>query len=73
MQLIRPVEHRRMWGYATIAGFALMQAVSGYFMAGSYTRRGSYHSLFATGSGALLPGVLMIIASRRTTAGPAAT
>ncbi len=63
MQLIGPVQHKRMWGYAT-AAFALMQAVSGYFMAWSYAGLGSYQRLFVIGSVSLLLGTLMIAASR---------
>ncbi|MET1537020.1 YbfB/YjiJ family MFS transporter, partial [Burkholderia sola] len=63
MQLIGPAQHKRMWGYAT-AAFALMQAVSGYFMAWSYAGLGSYQRLFVIGSVSLLLGTLMVAASR---------
>lgn len=63
MQLTGPVQHKRMWGYAT-AGFALMQAVSGYFMAWAYAGLGSYQRLFAIGTVSLLLGTLMIAVSR---------
>ena len=58
VQLIGPARHKRMWGYAT-AAFALMQAVSGYFMAWSYAGLGSYQRLFVIGSVSLLLGTLM--------------
>lgn len=63
MQMIGPARHKRMWGYAT-AGFALMQAVSGYFMAWSYAGLGSYQRLFAIGTASLLLGTLLVAASR---------
>jgi hypothetical protein len=63
MQLIGPAQHKRMWGYAT-AAFALMQAVSGYFMAWTYAGLGSYQRLFVIGSTSLLLGTLMVAASR---------
>lgn len=63
MQLIGPAQHKRMWGYAT-AGFALMQAVSGYFMAWSYAGLGSYQRLFAIGCASLVLGTVLIAASR---------
>lgn len=70
MQLIGPVQHKRMWGYAT-AAFALMQAVSGYTMAWSYARLGAYHPLFFIGTASLLLGTLMVAASRRAAPQPA--
>ena len=63
MQLTGAGRHRQMWGYAT-AGFALMQAASGYFMAWRYASLGTYHSLFVIGSGALMLGTLLVMASR---------
>ncbi|WP_027014474.1 YbfB/YjiJ family MFS transporter [Comamonas composti] len=65
MQLIGPLQHKRMWGYAT-AAFALLQAVSGYFMAWSYAGSGSYRQLFVYGTASLLAGSLMVLFSRRT-------
>ena len=63
MQLIGPLQHKKMWGYAT-AAFALMQAVSGYFMAWMYAATGVYQPLFAIGSAVLLAGTVMVEASR---------
>ena len=63
MQLIGPLQHKKMWGYAT-AAFALMQAVSGYFMAWMYAATGVYQPLFAIGSAVLLAGTVMVVASR---------
>lgn len=70
MQLIGPVQHKRMWGYAT-AAFALMQAVSGYFMAWMYASTGIYQPLFAIGSAALLAGTLMVGISKLARSAPA--
>lgn len=64
MQLIGPAQHKRMWGYAT-AAFALLQAISGYFMAYLYASSGSYHSLFAIGCAALALGTVLMIFSRQ--------
>lgn len=63
MQLIGPIQHKRMWGYAT-AAFALMQAVSGYWMAWLYASTGLYHPLFGIGSAVLLAGAVMVALSR---------
>ncbi|WP_193072558.1 YbfB/YjiJ family MFS transporter [Pseudomonas sp. FME51] len=57
-----PAEHKRLWGYAT-AGFAVLQAASGYSMAGLYTLLGSYQPLFALGSALLAVGMLLVIIS----------
>lgn len=65
MQLMGPARHKKMWGYAT-AAFALLQAVSGYFMAWSYAGSGSYRQLFVYGTASLLAGSLMVLLSRST-------
>lgn len=70
MQLIGPVQHKKMWGYAT-AAFALMQAASGYFMAWMYASTGVYQPLFAVGAAVLLAGTLMVAASRWARSAPA--
>jgi MFS family permease len=63
MQLIGPLQHKRMWGLAT-AGFSLTQAVSGGLMAWLYTQLGAYRPLFAIGCASLLLGGLMVVAMR---------
>ena len=63
MQLIGPLQHKRMWGLAT-AGFSLTQAASGGLMAWLYTQLGAYRPLFAIGCASLLLGGLMVLAMR---------
>ena len=70
MQLIGPVQHKKMWGYAT-AAFALMQAVSGYFMAWMYASTGVYQPLFAIGSAVLLAGTALVFISKLARSAPA--
>lgn len=63
MQLIGPDQHKKMWGYAT-AGFALLQATSGYLMAFIYASVGSYRPLFVLGCAGLTLGALLVFCSR---------
>ena len=63
MQLIGPVRHKRMWGYAT-AAFALLQATAGYVMAFIYASTGSYQSLFALGAASLALGTVLVAFSK---------
>jgi len=63
MQLVGAARHKKLWGWAT-AAFALMQAVSGYFMAWRYASSGSYQALFVYATAALLAGTLMVLGSR---------
>ena len=72
MQLIGPVRHKRMWGYAT-AAFALLQATAGYVMATIYATTGSYRSLFVMGCAALVAGTILIFFSKPKTAFAPAT
>lgn len=64
MQLIGPLRHKRMWGYAT-AAFALAQASAGYLMAYIYATTASYHSLFLWGSAALALGACLVLFSKQ--------
>lgn len=57
-----PTEHKRLWGYAT-AGFAVLQAISGYAMSALYTLLGSYQPLFALGSALLALGMVLTLIS----------
>lgn len=66
MQLIGPVQHKKMWGYAT-AVFALLQATAGYVMAWLYASSGSYRLLFVLGCSALLSGCVLVALSRPRT------
>lgn len=63
-ELVGTANHKRVWGYAT-AGFAALQAISGYAMSGLYAVLGSYYVLFAIGSGLLTAGLLLIVLSQR--------
>jgi len=63
MQLAGAQHHKMLWGYTT-ALFALMQAISGYFMAWRYASSGSYHTLFIYATSALLAGSCIVLFSR---------
>lgn len=65
MVLVGAQQHRRLWGYAT-AGFALLQAASGYLMAWLYTASHSYRPLFLLGAAALALGCLLVAGLRLT-------
>lgn len=71
MQLIGPLQHKRMWGLAT-AGFSLTQAISGGLMAWLYTQLGAYRPLFVIGCASLLLGGLLVLAMRWCVPGRAA-
>ncbi|WP_018718819.1 YbfB/YjiJ family MFS transporter [Arhodomonas aquaeolei] len=51
-------DHRRVWGWATIA-FALLQAGGGYALAAVFERTDSYLALFAISTAALLAAVAL--------------
>lgn len=68
-ELVGAANHKRVWGYAT-AGFAALQAISGYAMSGLYTVLGSYYLLFAIGSSLLAAGLVLILLSRRVSNAP---
>lgn len=63
-ELVGAADHKRVWGYAT-AGFAALQALSGYAMSGLYAVLGSYYLLFAMGSGLLTAGLILVLISQR--------
>lgn len=63
LQLVGPLAHKRIWGYAT-AAFALAQALSGTGMAWLYAQTHLYHPLFALAAAALALGTLLAWASR---------
>ena len=63
LQLVGPLAHKRIWGYAT-AVFALAQALSGTGMAWLYAQSHVYQPLFALAAGVLALGTLLAWASR---------
>nr|WP_255662567.1 YbfB/YjiJ family MFS transporter [Acidovorax sp. D4N7] len=63
LQLVGPLAHKRIWGYAT-AAFALAQALSGTGMAWLYAQTHLYHPLFALAAAMLALGTLLAWASR---------
>lgn len=63
LQLVGPLAHKRIWGYAT-AAFALAQALSGTGMAWLYAQSHLYHPLFALAAALLALGTLLAWASR---------
>ncbi|QKV54748.1 YbfB/YjiJ family MFS transporter [Comamonas antarctica] len=63
LQLVGPLAHKRIWGYAT-AAFALAQALSGTGMAWLYAQSHIYQPLFALAAGVLALGTLLAWASR---------
>lgn len=63
LQLVGPLAHKRIWGYAT-AVFALAQALSGTGMAWLYAQSHIYQPLFALAAGVLALGTLLAWASR---------
>ncbi|MCT9811371.1 MFS transporter [Acidovorax sp. Be4] len=63
LQLVGPMQHKRMWGYAT-AAFACTQALSGTAMAWLYSHTGVYQPLFAVAAAMMALGVLCAWASR---------
>lgn len=63
LQLVGPLAHKRIWGYAT-AGFALAQALSGTGMAWLYAQTHLYQPLFALAAAVLALGTLLAWASR---------
>lgn len=63
LQLVGPLAHKRIWGYAT-AVFALAQALSGTGMAWLYAQSHLYQPLFALAAGVLALGTLLAWASR---------
>lgn len=64
LQLVGPLAHKRIWGYAT-AVFALAQALSGTGMAWLYAQSHIYQPLFALAAGVLALGTLLAWASGR--------
>ena len=64
LQLVGPLAHKRIWGYAT-AVFALAQALSGTGMAWLYAQSHLYQPLFALAAGVLALGTLLAWASGR--------
>ena len=63
LQLVGPLAHKRVWGYAT-AVFATAQALSGTAMAWLYAQSHLYQPLFALAAGLLALGTLLAWASR---------
>lgn len=64
LQLVGPLAHKRVWGYAT-AAFATAQALSGTGMAWLYAQSHIYQPLFALAAGLLALGTLLAWASGR--------
>ncbi|MEG1768088.1 MAG: YbfB/YjiJ family MFS transporter [Comamonas sp.] len=64
LQLVGPLAHKRVWGYAT-AVFATAQALSGTGMAWLYAQSHIYQPLFALAAGLLALGTLLAWASGR--------
>ncbi|MET1115285.1 MAG: YbfB/YjiJ family MFS transporter [Comamonas sp.] len=63
LQLVGPLAHKRLWGYAT-AAFALAQALSGTGMAWLYAQTHLYHPLFALAAAVMALGTLLAWVSR---------
>ncbi|WP_159911390.1 YbfB/YjiJ family MFS transporter [Pantoea sp. 18069] len=64
LQLVGPLAHKRVWGYAT-AVFATAQALSGTGMAWLYAQSHLYQPLFALAAALLALGTLLAWASGR--------
>ena len=63
LQLVGPLLHKRVWGYAT-AVFASAQALSGTLMAWLYSQWGMYQPLFAMAAAVMTLGAVCAWASR---------